>query len=108
MRCALSRSWPDAGAKGVHLVNPLADNEGMLRSSVMEMLARRVEHNFSHMERNIRLFEVGVAFTQSETELSDRTYHGGRRSDRRSIPGAFYGCETAAGRPLGRQSGSPR
>ncbi len=54
----------DAGESGVRLRNPLAENEGMLRSNLLTPLVRRAEYNFSHMVRNIRLFEVGVAFSK--------------------------------------------
>lgn len=56
----------DAGVDGVSVSNPLAASEAMLRSSVLQTLARRVEHNFAHMSRNVRLFEVGVAFTRGD------------------------------------------
>ena len=57
----------DAGELGIRILNPLAENEAMLRSNVLETLARRAEYNFSHMVRNVRLFEIGVAFTQSDS-----------------------------------------
>ena len=64
----------DAGPNGVVLRNPLAESEGMLRSSVVETLARRVEYNFARMTRDVRLFEVGVAFERgSETLPVERT-----------------------------------
>lgn len=59
----------DAGAEGVNVSNPLAASEAMLRSSLLQTLARRVEYNFAHMSRNVRLFEVGVAFTRGEGSL---------------------------------------
>jgi phenylalanyl-tRNA synthetase beta chain len=46
----------------VRVMNPLAENEAYLRRSVLETLARRTEYNLSHMQRNVRLFEVGAAF----------------------------------------------
>lgn len=52
----------DAGDNGVRVLNPLAESEALLRSTGLQTLARRVEHNFAHMTRNIRLFEVGVVF----------------------------------------------
>ena len=58
----------DAGTNGVRVLNPLAETEAMLRSGMMETLSRRVEYNFAHMTRNVRLFEIGVAFTRSETD----------------------------------------
>lgn len=54
----------DAGENGVRVLNPLAESEALLRSSALQTLARRVEHNFAHMTRNIRLFEVGVVFSR--------------------------------------------
>ena len=46
----------------VRVSNPLADNEAHLRTSILESLARRAEFNLSHMEGNIRLFEIGSVF----------------------------------------------
>ena len=52
-----------AGEETHRLRNPLAEDEAYLRSNVTDTLARRVEHNFSHMQRNVRLFEIGAVFT---------------------------------------------
>lgn len=54
----------DAGENGVRLTNPMAETEGMLRSDLLSTLGKRVEYNFSHMVSDIRLFEVGVAFSK--------------------------------------------
>ena len=43
--------------------NPLAEDEAYLRTNVLETLSRRVEHNFAHMQKNVRLFEIGTVFT---------------------------------------------
>ncbi len=59
----------DAGEAGVCVRNPLAASESMLRASALQTLAARVEHNFAHMVRNVRLFDVGVVFSRSESEL---------------------------------------
>jgi phenylalanyl-tRNA synthetase beta chain len=59
----------DAGEQGVRVRNPLAESEAMLRADLVSTLATRVEYNFSHMTRTIRLFEVGVAFKASGNEL---------------------------------------
>ena len=50
-------------ATHVRVANPLAENEAHLRASVMETLIGRAEYNLSHMEGNVRLFEVGAVFT---------------------------------------------
>ena len=49
---------PDA----VALRNPLSMDEGFLRSRLLPGLVRRVEHNWTVRERDIRLFEVGTVF----------------------------------------------
>ncbi len=59
----------DAGENGVRVLNPLAESEALLRSSALQTLARRVEHNFAHMTRNIRLFEVGVVFSRGAERI---------------------------------------
>jgi phenylalanyl-tRNA synthetase beta chain len=54
-----------AGSDDTHVrvSNPLAENEAHLRTSVLATLASRAEFNLSHMEGNIRLFEIGAVFT---------------------------------------------
>lgn len=64
----------DAGETGVRVLNPLAESEALLRSSALQTLARRVEHNFAHMTRNVRLFEVGVVFSRGAERIpTERT-----------------------------------
>jgi phenylalanyl-tRNA synthetase beta chain len=48
--------------------NPLAEDEAYLRTTLLDTLSRRVEHNFAHMQRNIRLFEIGTVFTAARDE----------------------------------------
>jgi len=50
----------------VRVANPLAENEAHLRTSILESLSSRAEFNLSHMEGNIRLFEVGAVFAARE------------------------------------------
>jgi phenylalanyl-tRNA synthetase beta chain len=42
--------------------NPLAADEAHLRSRLLPGLLRRVEHNWSVGQRDVRLFEVGTVF----------------------------------------------
>jgi phenylalanyl-tRNA synthetase beta chain len=56
-----------SGVDAHRVKNPLAEDEAYLRTSLLDTLARRVEFNLSHMQRNIRLFEVGTAFTLERT-----------------------------------------
>jgi phenylalanyl-tRNA synthetase beta chain len=46
--------------------NPLAEDEAYLRTSLLDSLARRVEYNFAHMQRNVRLFEIGTVFREAK------------------------------------------
>ncbi|HEU6453274.1 MAG TPA: phenylalanine--tRNA ligase subunit beta [Gemmatimonadaceae bacterium] len=44
------------------VANPLAENEAYLRRDLLDTLSRRAEFNFTQMQRDIRLFEIGSAF----------------------------------------------
>jgi phenylalanyl-tRNA synthetase beta chain len=44
------------------VANPLAENEAYLRRDLLDTLSRRAEFNFSQMQREIRIFEIGSAF----------------------------------------------
>jgi len=53
----------------VRVTNPLAENEAYLRGDLLTTLAARAEHNLSHMQGNVRLFEIGTAFFAGEASL---------------------------------------
>jgi phenylalanyl-tRNA synthetase beta chain len=53
----------------VRVANPLAENEAYLRRELLDTLARRIEYNFAHMQRNVRLFEIGAAFAPASGVL---------------------------------------
>jgi phenylalanyl-tRNA synthetase beta chain len=53
---------PADGPDAVALRNPLSTEEGYLRSRLLPGLVRRVEHNWTVRERDVRLFEVGTVF----------------------------------------------
>lgn len=48
-------------------VNPLSSAEGMLRRDLTPGLLRRVEANFAHGVRSVRLFEIGTVFAPGES-----------------------------------------
>ncbi|HEX6576276.1 MAG TPA: phenylalanine--tRNA ligase subunit beta [Gemmatimonadaceae bacterium] len=54
------------GEENHRVRNPLAEDEAYLRTNIIETLARRAEYNFSHMQRNVRLFEIGTVFTSEK------------------------------------------
>jgi phenylalanyl-tRNA synthetase beta chain len=49
----------------VRVINPLADTEAYLRRDVVDSLARSAELNLSHMEGDLRLFEIGTVFERA-------------------------------------------
>lgn len=53
---------PADGPDAVAVLNPLSADEAHLRSRLLPGLIRRVEHNWSMGNRDIRLFEVGTVF----------------------------------------------
>ncbi|MEP6622239.1 MAG: phenylalanine--tRNA ligase subunit beta [bacterium] len=61
----------------VRVLNPLAENEAHLRRTVLESLARRAEYNLSHMQGNVRLYEIGSAFAPGSDVLPDESVRVG-------------------------------
>jgi phenylalanyl-tRNA synthetase beta chain len=57
-----------ASGKGgtVRVTNPLAEDEAFLRGDLLTTLVGRAEHNLSRMQGNVRLFEIGTAFSAGE------------------------------------------
>src|SRR5206468_5587427 len=53
---------PDA----IRVQNPLSEDEAYLRTQIVPGLIRRVEHNWSVGNRDIRLFEVGTVFKKGQ------------------------------------------
>jgi len=45
------------------LGNPVSENESYLRASLLESISRRAEFNLAHRVADIRLFEIGSAFS---------------------------------------------
>jgi phenylalanyl-tRNA synthetase beta chain len=67
------------------VANPLAENEAYLRREILDTLGRRAEYNFTQMQRDVRLFEIGSVFYPSSDALPLEELHvaaivtGGRR-----------------------------
>ena len=59
---ALTVATVRESADAVPLLNPLSQEEGYLRTSLVPGLVRRVEHNLAHGVRDVRLFEIGTVF----------------------------------------------
>jgi phenylalanyl-tRNA synthetase beta chain len=63
------------GEEHVRLRNPLAEDEGHLRRAVIETLVGRAEFNLAHMQRDIRLFEIGDVFVPAKGPLPTESLH---------------------------------
>ena len=61
------------GDEHVRVLNPLAENEAHLRRTVLESLARRAEYNLTHMQGNVRLYEIGSAFERGAGVLPEES-----------------------------------
>src|SRR5690606_20811478 len=62
---ARTAAFSPGGEGRVPLLNPLSAEEGHLRDDLMAGLVRRVEHNWAHGVRAIRLYEIGAVFLDS-------------------------------------------
>ncbi|MFL5382802.1 MAG: phenylalanine--tRNA ligase subunit beta [Longimicrobiaceae bacterium] len=71
----------------VRVLNPLSQEEGYLRTALAWTLLRRVEHNFAHGVREVRLFEIGTVFSVPADGLA---------AEERRIAAAFSGARAPA------------
>jgi phenylalanyl-tRNA synthetase beta chain len=78
---------PEASGS-VPLLNPLSAEEGFLRASLLPGLLRRVEHNFAHGVRDVRLFSVGTVFAPGAD--------GGVPHEELRVAAAFTGARAPA------------
>jgi len=56
-----------ASEGAVRLLRPLSADESCLRTDLVPVLLRRLEHNFSRSHRDVRLFEIGTVFAHRPT-----------------------------------------
>ena len=66
---------PADGPDAVPVLNPLSAEEAHLRSRLLPGLIRRVEHNWSVGNRDVRLFEVGTVFRKGSGPRPDEELH---------------------------------
>jgi phenylalanyl-tRNA synthetase beta chain len=77
------------GDAHVRLQNPLAENEAHLRRAVIETLVGRAEFNLAHMQRDIRLFEIGDVFVPAKGPLPSESLNVGLVVMGRRMPRHF-------------------
>jgi phenylalanyl-tRNA synthetase beta chain len=59
---ARTAAFAPAAEGRVPLLNPLSSEESHLRDRLLPGLLRRVEHNWAHGVRDVRLYEIGTVF----------------------------------------------
>jgi phenylalanyl-tRNA synthetase beta chain len=64
---ARTAAFAPAAEGRVRLLNPLSSEESHLRDRLVPGLLRRVEHNWSHGVRDVRLYEIGTVFRPADT-----------------------------------------
>ncbi|MFZ5774409.1 MAG: phenylalanine--tRNA ligase subunit beta [Thermodesulfobacteriota bacterium] len=52
----------DALRRGVHLLNPLAEDQSVMRTSLLPGILENVRRNVNHQNLDLRLFEIGKVF----------------------------------------------
>jgi phenylalanyl-tRNA synthetase beta chain len=53
----------------VRVSNPIAENEAHFRRDLLTTLAMRAEYNLSHMQRSVRIFEIGAVMKPGDGRL---------------------------------------
>jgi len=84
---ARTAAFAPEAAGAVRLLNPLSQEEAYLRTALAGSLVRRVEHNFAHGVRDVRLFEIGTVFSTPQDGLA---------AEERRIAAAFSGARAPA------------
>ncbi|HEX9180820.1 MAG TPA: phenylalanine--tRNA ligase subunit beta [Burkholderiales bacterium] len=64
-------------AAPVRLQNPIASQMGVMRSSLIGGLIARLQHNLSHRQARVRLFETGACYSRTETGYGQTERLGG-------------------------------
>ena len=73
----------------VPVPNPLSAEESCLRSAMVPVLLRRLEHNYARGNRNVRLFELGTVFAYAAAAGSEERADGTGRFEESGRVGAI-------------------
>ncbi len=69
---ALQLPADDSARIGITVVNPLRDEEGVMRTTLLPGLLKAASSNLAKRVDDVRLFEVGKVFLPGEDELPDQ------------------------------------
>jgi phenylalanyl-tRNA synthetase beta chain len=70
-REARTAAFAEAADRRVPLLNPLSSEESHLRDDLVNGLVRRVQHNWAHGVRSVRLYEIGSVFRPAAGPVPD-------------------------------------
>jgi phenylalanyl-tRNA synthetase beta chain len=63
--------FEDDRRSGVRLANPISEEDGYLRTSLLPGLLRAARRNLAHHRASVRLFEVGNVFVGRESDVEE-------------------------------------
>jgi phenylalanyl-tRNA synthetase beta chain len=59
---------------GIRLINPLSEEQVLLRKHIFPSLLENLRYNLNRENRDVRIFEIGRAFTAKENQSREREY----------------------------------
>ncbi len=97
-RDLLGLAADDARRQTVHLLNPLAEDQSVLRTTLLPGLLENLRRNLNHQSHDVRLFEVGKVFHPQGSEQPAEPFRLAAVISGRRNPGApvLHAGETPA------------
>ena len=96
----ISRDWlrklrlppDDPRLDPIAVLNPLSEDQGVMRTSLIPGLIETARHNFDHRNDDLRIFELSKVFLKREGEvLADEPHRLAGLMAGKRVPGALYG-----------------
>ena len=78
----------DARRQTVHLLNPLAEDQSVLRTTLLPGLLENLRRNLNHQSHDVRLFEVGKVFHPQGSQQPEEPFRLAAVISGRRNPGA--------------------
>lgn len=78
----------DARRQSVHLLNPLAEDQSVLRTTLLPGLLENLRRNINHQSHDVRLFEVGKVFHPQGSDQPEEPFRLAAVISGRRNPGA--------------------
>ncbi len=78
----------DARRQSVHLLNPLAEDQSVLRTTLLPGLLENLRRNVNHQSHDVRLFEIGKVFHPLESGQPQEPFRLAAVVSGRRNPGA--------------------